>query len=159
MARQVCRGAPSPSFSVSLPTPLTRAPQGYESRYSKDIRVAPVSNDFSVVYWSGEGAQATPIWSFHIARRRPDIRLHAVAKPHAFDERRDAPVDLAAARLRVLVYCELDEAVSLSGGILIAPEESIVWLEHSPVGGPREVVPVTLPLVGPKPDFGGVVLT
>ncbi|KAJ7091132.1 hypothetical protein C8R44DRAFT_891540 [Mycena epipterygia] len=99
--------------------------------------------------------RGTPIWSFHISRRRPNTILNS--KLHAFDERL---VNLAAEHLRVFVYCgTVDDPAVLREGMLVVLEESVAWIEHSPVGGPQEVVPITFPLVRPRQNLGGVVLT
>ncbi|KAJ7484608.1 hypothetical protein FB451DRAFT_1393142 [Mycena latifolia] len=68
---------------------------GYGSRYCRDIRVAPLNHNFSIVYWGGEGAEVVGIWSFHIARFRPNATQ--------FDERYDGHLTLANENLRVLV--------------------------------------------------------
>jgi hypothetical protein len=135
MARQVHGDAFSFLFRVH---PVPDTPKGYGSTFCRDIRVAPISKNYSLVYWSGEGAEITPVWSYHISRRRPNTTLNS---KHAFDEHLDGPLNLAAERLRVIV--DSGRAFGhtvLRDGMLLVSEGTVAFLEHSPVGGPQTVV-------------------
>ncbi|KAJ7136149.1 hypothetical protein C8R44DRAFT_869817 [Mycena epipterygia] len=123
---------------------------GYGSHNHTDIRVRPVNNQYSVVFWGGRAAEATEFWSFHIARARPK---NDKTGPQ-FDEVLDRHVNLAEERLRVLAE---PTYVALRDGGLGAPEGGTVHLEHSPVGGLKTVTPITFPLRQRGPN--GVILT
>jgi len=68
---------------------------GYATRHCSDVRLYQATPKYAIVYWGGTGAETVRLWSFHIARARPNAI--------AFDQTLDVPVNLAAEKLRMLV--------------------------------------------------------
>ncbi|KAJ7291266.1 hypothetical protein C8J57DRAFT_1272082, partial [Mycena rebaudengoi] len=120
---------------------------GYGTIHCKDIRVAPVNDKFAVVYWGGDGAETVKLWSFHIARFRPNA-TH-------FDPQQDVPLVLADENLRVLMET-YSGPVAIRDGILIAHEGNEVLLEYTPDDGPQEIIPITFPKRARSRDRGGL---
>ncbi|KAJ7486067.1 hypothetical protein B0H11DRAFT_1137139 [Mycena galericulata] len=80
--------------------PLVDPIMGYGSIHRVDLHVQRVNANYSVVFWGGRGNDTGMMWSFYIARARPE---GIVLNPRQFYPTHDQHVDLAAEHLRVVV--------------------------------------------------------
>ncbi|TFK68435.1 hypothetical protein BDN72DRAFT_960272 [Pluteus cervinus] len=111
---------------------------GYCTNHHADIHIFPLDDDFSIVYWGGQGAEAVQFWSFQISRRRSDAST-------VFDEDLDTPVDLTRERIR-LFTSEGSPTVPFMHGKCGAPEGTTIFLERSFEQGPPKTIPITFPI-------------
>ncbi|KAJ7927606.1 hypothetical protein B0H13DRAFT_1971109 [Mycena leptocephala] len=122
---------------------------GYASDFCHDVRLAPLNERFSVVYWGGRNLQDIGVWSFQISRYCPTATC--------YNERRDTPVCLAEERIQVFVDTPRGR-VALQDGKLVALEGSHVHVVYSPRSGPEQTTTFKLPTRERAPDPNVVLL-